>query len=56
MAAIPIDMIKGTKRASSELDETDSAIQHTNRKRNTIRRKVKNLFEEFVLWISYVFF
>ncbi|XP_071487749.1 probable lysosomal cobalamin transporter [Diadema antillarum] len=39
MAAIPITMIKGTQSVKSELDETDSAIQHNIRRKNAVRRK-----------------
>lgn len=40
MAAIPIEMIKGTQSVTDELEETDSAIQHTIRRRNAIKKKV----------------
>lgn len=39
MASIPIEMIKGTQNLTDELEETSAAIQHTNRRRNAIRRK-----------------
>lgn len=39
MAAIPIEMIKGTQSVTDELEETDSAIQHTIRRRNAIKKK-----------------
>ncbi|XP_063968000.1 probable lysosomal cobalamin transporter [Lytechinus pictus] len=39
MAAIPIEMIKGTQRLADELDETDSAIQHNIRRRNAINKR-----------------
>eukprot|EP00057_Strongylocentrotus_purpuratus_P012603 XP_011667077.1 PREDICTED: probable lysosomal cobalamin transporter [Strongylocentrotus purpuratus] len=40
MAAIPIEMIKGTQSVTDELEETDSAIQHTIRRRNAIKKKL----------------